>query len=67
MIICVNNEKMFFYFRYRVIAIDHGVLSFTDVEHNDWPVILVTNPKHALFVNPLRENLESIRNSRFIR
>lgn len=52
---------------YRVLAIDHGVLSFTDVEHNDWPVILVTNPKHALFVNPLRENLESIRNSRFIR
>ncbi|XP_044749318.1 transmembrane protein 62-like [Coccinella septempunctata] len=52
---------------YRVLAIDHGGFSFIDVEHNDWPVILVTNPKHALFVNPLRENLESLRNSRFIR
>lgn len=40
---------------YRVAAIDHGVFSFVDVKHNKWPVILITNPKHALFHIPHRE------------
>lgn len=31
---------------------DHGVFTFTDVEHNVWPIILVTNPKNVLFNNP---------------
>lgn len=40
---------------YRVAAIDHGVFSFVDVRHNTWPVILITNPKHALYHIPHRD------------
>ncbi|KAJ8927168.1 hypothetical protein NQ314_020444 [Rhamnusium bicolor] len=53
--------------KYRLLAIDHGLLSFVDVSHRDWPVILITNPKHALFVNPAKENLHNIQNSTHIR
>ncbi|XP_066245016.1 transmembrane protein 62-like [Euwallacea similis] len=52
---------------YRLMAIDHGMFSFIDVHHRRWPVLLLTNPKHALFVNPLRENLDNIRHSTHIR
>jgi len=52
---------------FRLMAIDHGMFSFVDVRHRDWPVVLLTNPKHALFVNPLKENLENIRRSTHIR
>ena len=41
---------------YRVLAMDHGILSFVDVPHGEWPVVIVTNPKHALFRIPSREN-----------
>ncbi|CAH1408192.1 unnamed protein product [Nezara viridula] len=51
---------------YRVAAIDHGLFSFTDVKHNDWPVVLVTNPKHALFQSR-REPLEAMLSSTHIR
>ncbi|XP_046666452.1 transmembrane protein 62-like [Homalodisca vitripennis] len=40
---------------YRVAAIDHGLFSFIDVRHREWPIALVTNPKHALFYVPGRE------------
>ncbi|XP_017772189.1 PREDICTED: transmembrane protein 62-like [Nicrophorus vespilloides] len=53
--------------RYRLMAIDHGFISFTDVGHREWPVVLITNPKDALFVIPEKENLESIANSTHIR
>ncbi|XP_057655925.1 transmembrane protein 62-like isoform X1 [Diorhabda carinulata] len=52
---------------YRLMAIDHGFFSFKDIQHRDWPVFLVTNPKEALFINPGKENLEVIRNSTHIR
>ncbi|KAJ4435764.1 hypothetical protein ANN_18383, partial [Periplaneta americana] len=52
---------------YRLVAIDHGLLSFIDVLHRDWPVALVTNPKHALFVMPTREPLHRILQSTHIR
>ncbi|KAG5862870.1 hypothetical protein JTB14_023940 [Gonioctena quinquepunctata] len=52
---------------YRLLAIDHGLLSFTDIEHREWPVTLITNPKHALFVNPSKENLDIMRNSTHVR
>lgn len=39
---------------YRLAAIDHGRLSFVDVKHKQWPVILIVNPKHALFHIPHR-------------
>lgn len=50
--------------KYRVAAIDHGLLSFVDVEHGTWPVILITNPKHSLFYIPHRqENRIQLGNS----
>lgn len=52
---------------FRVMAIDHGLVSFVDVHHNDWPIALVTNPKHALFVIPGKENLEVMQHSTHIR
>ncbi|XP_050301336.1 transmembrane protein 62-like [Anthonomus grandis grandis] len=52
---------------YRLMAIDHGMFSFVDVAHRDWPVVLITNPKNALFFNPLKENVDNIRQSTHIR
>lgn len=52
---------------YRIAAIDHGIFSFTDQRHNTWPVILVTNPKHARYVIPGREPLDLVPDSTFIR
>ncbi|CAG5100431.1 Similar to TMEM62: Transmembrane protein 62 (Homo sapiens) [Cotesia congregata] len=52
---------------YRVAAVDHGQFSFIDVKHGDWPVILITNPKHALYTMPSKENFESIVKSTHIR
>lgn len=49
------------------MAIDHGLLSFADIPHREWPVILVTNPKHALFMNLAKENLDKLKNSTHIR
>lgn len=40
--------------KYRVGAIDGGLFSFVDVDHGTWPVVLITNPKHALFHIPNR-------------
>lgn len=54
-------------FSFRVAAIDHGLFSFTDVTHGTWPIILVTNPKHALFAMPLHEPLHLLRESSHIR
>uniref|UniRef100_A0A9J7YMF5 Transmembrane protein 62 n=1 Tax=Cyprinus carpio carpio TaxID=630221 RepID=A0A9J7YMF5_CYPCA len=31
--------------RYRILAFDHDLLSFTDVTFEDWPAVLITNPK----------------------
>lgn len=49
------------------MAIDHGLLSFIDVEHRQWPIVLVTNPKHPLFFNFHKENYETIKFSSHIR
>lgn len=43
---------------YRLAAIDHGVFSFVDQKHDSWPVVLVTNPKHAQYAMPAREPLD---------
>lgn len=51
---------------YRIAAIDHGLFSFIDVKHNDWPVVLLTNPKHAMF-HSRREPLEAMLSSTHIR
>ncbi|XP_043259498.1 transmembrane protein 62-like [Colletes gigas] len=52
---------------YRLAAIDHGQFSFIDVKHDEWPVVLITNPKHALYMMPRKENLMSILKSTHIR
>ncbi|XP_021929537.1 transmembrane protein 62-like isoform X2 [Zootermopsis nevadensis] len=52
---------------YRLLAVDHGLFSFVDIKHRDWPVVLVTNPKHALFIIPTREPLQRILQSTHIR
>ncbi|CAH4029319.1 unnamed protein product [Pieris brassicae] len=52
---------------YRLAAIDHGMFSFVDQRHNTWPVILVTNPKHAKYAIPGREPLSLIPDSTHIR
>ncbi|XP_048505686.1 transmembrane protein 62-like isoform X2 [Athalia rosae] len=52
---------------YRLGAIDHGQFSFIDLKHREWPVALITNPKHALYMMPQKENLQSISESTHIR
>lgn len=52
---------------FRLAAIDHGIFSFIDQKHNTWPIILVTNPKHAQFILPGREPLQLIQDSTHIR
>lgn len=52
---------------YRLAAIDHGHFSFVDQKHNMWPLVLVTNPKHAQYEIPGREPLHLIPKSSHIR
>uniref|UniRef100_A0A7G3B2B5 Uncharacterized protein n=1 Tax=Lutzomyia longipalpis TaxID=7200 RepID=A0A7G3B2B5_LUTLO len=52
---------------FRLAAIDHGMFSFVDVHHNEWPIVLITNPKDALFNNPLREDIRLQAESTHIR
>ncbi|XP_076231397.1 transmembrane protein 62 [Calliopsis andreniformis] len=52
---------------YRIAAIDHGQFSFIDVKHKEWPVILITNPKDALYMMPRKESLLSVIKSTHIR
>lgn len=52
---------------YRLAAIDHGHFSFVDNKHNHWPIVLVTNPKHARYTIPGREPLHLIPSSTRIR
>ena len=53
--------------RFRVLAVDHDLLSFVDAKLGDWPLILVTNPKDARFLAPHHEPTETIRHSTHIR
>ncbi|CAK9804583.1 Transmembrane protein 62 [Anthophora plagiata] len=52
---------------YRLGAIDHGQFSFIDLQHKEWPVVLITNPKHALYTMPRKENIMSVIKSTHIR
>ena len=58
---------MFLHYRYRLLAIDNGILSFNDIKHGDWPVVLITNPKNSKFVAPRVEKLENILVSNVVR
>ncbi|XP_013389484.1 transmembrane protein 62-like [Lingula anatina] len=52
---------------YRVVAMDHDLMSFTDVHFDTWPVILITNPKDALYTLPDREPTGRMLKSTHIR
>jgi hypothetical protein len=52
---------------YRVAAMDNGLFSFVDMPLNDWPVVLVTNPKNILFNNPAKEPMSLQADSTHIR
>uniref|UniRef100_H3DPM0 Transmembrane protein 62 n=1 Tax=Tetraodon nigroviridis TaxID=99883 RepID=H3DPM0_TETNG len=53
--------------RYRVLALDHDLFSFADLKFEQWPVVLVTNPKEAQYMHPGAEPLGRIRRSTHIR
>lgn len=42
--------------RYRVAAVDHGLFSFVDLYANEFPIVLVTNPKDVAQHIPNRED-----------
>ncbi|CAN7988432.1 unnamed protein product, partial [Ixodes hexagonus] len=52
---------------FRVAAVDHGLFSFVDVHHRQWPIILVTNPKSALLSMPSVEPLGRTARSTHVR
>ncbi|XP_041828756.1 transmembrane protein 62 isoform X2 [Melanotaenia boesemani] len=53
--------------RYRVLAFDHDLLSFSDLRFEQWPAMLITNPKDAQYLHPGVEPLGRIRRSTHIR
>jgi hypothetical protein len=61
-----NTDFILYCFRYRILAVDHDLLSFTDVKYGEWPVVLITNPKDAQFISP-KEPTNRIINSTHIR
>ncbi|XP_055329801.1 transmembrane protein 62-like [Paramacrobiotus metropolitanus] len=52
---------------FRIAAIDHDLMSFADYEFNQWPIVLVTNPKNVRFYAPVHEPLDRIARSTHIR
>lgn len=52
---------------YRIVAFDHGLISFADATHGKWPVIVITNPKNALFNAPIKEDVRLQKDSTHIR
>ena len=53
--------------RYHLLAIDHDLLSFTDTRLDQWPLVLITNPKDAHFIVPSREPTKRMVHSTHIR
>ncbi|KAJ7413493.1 transmembrane protein 62 isoform X1 [Willisornis vidua] len=55
------------YYRYRILAFDHDLLSFADLNFEEWPVVLITNPKSFLYSSSAHEPLVKILYSTHIR
>uniref|UniRef100_A0A672J249 Uncharacterized protein n=2 Tax=Salarias fasciatus TaxID=181472 RepID=A0A672J249_SALFA len=53
--------------RYRVLAFDHDLLSFSDLKFEQWPAVVITNPKDAQYLHPGAEPLGRIRKSSHVR
>ncbi|CAL1536281.1 unnamed protein product [Lymnaea stagnalis] len=52
---------------YRLLAMDHDLLSFTDAKLGDWPLAVITNPKSNMLYSPRVEPLHLIESSTHIR
>lgn len=53
--------------RYRVLAFDHDLLSFSDLKFGEWPAVLITNPKEVQYLHPGVEPWGRILKSTHIR
>ncbi|XP_025020778.1 transmembrane protein 62 isoform X1 [Python bivittatus] len=53
--------------KYRILAFDHDLFSFADLKFEEWPVVLVTNPKSYLYSSYAHEPLQRILHSTHIR
>ncbi|OXB63358.1 hypothetical protein ASZ78_001934 [Callipepla squamata] len=53
--------------RFRILAFDHDLLSFTDLTFEEWPAVLITNPKSFLYSSSFHEPLVKILHSTHIR
>ncbi|XP_043839817.1 transmembrane protein 62 isoform X3 [Dromiciops gliroides] len=53
--------------RYRIFAFDHDLFSFADLVFDEWPVVLITNPKSLLYSSATHEPLERLLYSTHIR
>ncbi|XP_054256802.1 transmembrane protein 62 isoform X3 [Indicator indicator] len=53
--------------KYRILAFDHDLLSFADLKFEEWPVVLITNPKSFLYSSSAHEPLVKILHSTHIR
>ncbi|XP_061199716.1 transmembrane protein 62 isoform X2 [Neopsephotus bourkii] len=53
--------------KYRILAFDHDLLSFADLTFEEWPAVLITNPKSFLYSSSAHEALDKILYSTHIR
>ncbi|XP_074853189.1 transmembrane protein 62 isoform X3 [Carettochelys insculpta] len=53
--------------KYRILAFDHDLLSFADLNFEEWPAFLITNPKSLLYSSSSHEPLVKILHSTHIR
>ncbi|NXX88558.1 TMM62 protein, partial [Centropus bengalensis] len=53
--------------RYRIFAFDHDLFSFADLTFEEWPVVLITNPKSFLYSSSAHEPLVKMLHSTHIR
>uniref|UniRef100_A0A8C2YDG4 Transmembrane protein 62 n=1 Tax=Coturnix japonica TaxID=93934 RepID=A0A8C2YDG4_COTJA len=53
--------------KYRILAFDHDLLSFVDLTFEEWPAVLITNPKSSLYSSSFHEPLVKILYSTHIR
>lgn len=65
--IVVSTKLSFFHLRYRILAFDHDLFSFVDLTFEEWPAVLITNPKSSLYSSSFHEPLVKILYSTHIR
>ncbi|XP_046370282.2 transmembrane protein 62-like [Haliotis rufescens] len=52
---------------FRILVFDHDIMSFLDASLGEWPLVIITNPKDALFQAESHEPLYRQRGSTHIR